>query len=33
LLLGHLELAVQGVMIEENDDHIMEEVHLFDKWL
>jgi hypothetical protein len=30
MLLDHLELAVQGVIIEENDDHIMEEVHLFD---
>ncbi|KAK2684765.1 hypothetical protein QWA68_016289 [Fusarium oxysporum] len=30
ILLDHLELAVQGVIIEENDDHIMEEVHLFD---
>ncbi|KAI8417250.1 hypothetical protein FOFC_03563 [Fusarium oxysporum] len=30
MLLDHLELAVQGVLIEENDDHVMEEVHLFD---
>lgn len=30
MLLDHLELAVQGVIIEENDDQIMEEVHLFD---
>ncbi|KAL9561335.1 hypothetical protein ACKAV7_014690 [Fusarium commune] len=29
-LLDHLELAVKGVLIEENDDHVMEEVHLFD---
>jgi hypothetical protein len=30
MLLDHLELAVQGVVIEENDDQTMEEVHLFD---
>lgn len=30
MLLDHLELAIQGVIIEENDDQIMEEVHLFD---
>ncbi|TWU70987.1 hypothetical protein ED733_000569 [Metarhizium rileyi] len=30
MLLDHLDLAVQGVIIEENDDQIMEEVHLFD---
>ena len=30
MLLDHLELAVQGVVIEENDDQIMEEVRLFD---
>lgn len=30
MLLDHLELAVQGVIIEENDDQMMEEVHLFD---
>jgi hypothetical protein len=30
MLLDHLELAVQGVIIEENDDQIMEEVQLFD---
>ncbi|RKK90483.1 hypothetical protein BFJ68_g16436 [Fusarium oxysporum] len=29
MLLDHLELAVQGVMIEENEDQIMEEVQLF----
>ncbi|KAK9446351.1 Ribonuclease H-like protein [Metarhizium brunneum] len=29
MLLDHLELAVQGVIIEENDDQIMEEVQLF----
>ncbi|KAG4275825.1 hypothetical protein FPRO04_14334 [Fusarium proliferatum] len=29
MLLDHLELAVQGVMIEENKDQIMEEVQLF----
>jgi hypothetical protein len=30
MLLDHLELAVQGVIIEENDDQIMEEIHLFE---
>ncbi|EXU94971.1 hAT family dimerization domain protein [Metarhizium robertsii] len=30
MLLDHLELAVQGVIIEENDDQIMEDVQLFD---
>ncbi|OAA37390.1 hypothetical protein NOR_07089 [Metarhizium rileyi] len=30
MLLDHLDLAVQGVIIGENDDQIMEEVHLFD---
>ncbi|RFN43384.1 ribonuclease h-like protein [Fusarium flagelliforme] len=30
MLLDHLELAVQGVLLEENDNHVMEEVHLFD---
>ncbi|KAG7404332.1 putative AC transposase [Fusarium oxysporum f. sp. rapae] len=30
MLLDHLELVAQGVLIEENDDHVMEEVHLFD---
>ncbi|EFZ03855.2 hAT family dimerization domain protein [Metarhizium robertsii] len=30
MLLDHLELAVQGVVIEENDDQVMEEIHLFD---
>ncbi|OBS15528.1 hypothetical protein FPOA_13652 [Fusarium poae] len=29
MLLDHLELAVQRVMIEENEDQIMEEVQLF----
>lgn len=29
-LLDHLELVVQGVVIEQNDDQMMEEVHLFD---
>lgn len=29
MLLDHLELAVQGVIIEENDAQVMEEVHLF----
>jgi hypothetical protein len=30
MLLDHLELAVQGVIIEENKDQVMEEIHLFD---
>lgn len=30
MLLDHLELAIQGVVIEENHDRMMEEVHLFD---
>lgn len=30
MLLDHLELAVQGVIIEENDDQTMKEVQLFD---
>jgi hypothetical protein len=30
MLLDHLELAVQGVVIEENDDQMMEEIQLFD---
>ncbi|OAQ58230.1 ribonuclease H-like protein [Pochonia chlamydosporia 170] len=30
MVLDHLEWAIQGVIIEENDDHMMEEVHLFD---
>ncbi|KID81619.1 Ribonuclease H-like protein [Metarhizium guizhouense ARSEF 977] len=30
MLLDHLELVIQGVVIEENDDQMMEEVHLFD---
>jgi hypothetical protein len=30
MLLDHLELAVQGIIIEENEDQIMEEVHLFE---
>lgn len=29
MLLDHLELAVEGVIIEENDAQVMEEVHLF----
>ncbi|KAM4063985.1 ribonuclease H-like protein [Hirsutella rhossiliensis] len=29
MLLDHLELAVQGVIIEENEDQTMKEVHLF----
>lgn len=30
MLLDHLELAVQGVIIEENEDKVMQEVHFFD---
>ena len=30
ILFDHLELAVEGVIIEENDDQITEEVHLFE---
>jgi hypothetical protein len=30
MLLDHLELAIQGVIIEENNDRTMEEVRLFD---
>ena len=30
MLLDNLELVVQGVIIEENDDQIMEAVHLFE---
>lgn len=30
MLLDYLELAVQVVVIEENDDQMMEEIHLFD---
>lgn len=30
MLLDHLELTVQGIIIEENEDQIMEEVHLFE---
>jgi hypothetical protein len=30
MLLDHLELAVQGVLIEENEHQVMEEIRLFD---
>ncbi|OAQ57268.1 ribonuclease H-like protein [Purpureocillium lilacinum] len=30
MLLDHLELAVQGVIIEENEHQVMEEIQLFD---
>lgn len=30
MLLDHLELAIQGTIIEENEDRTMKEVHLFD---
>ncbi len=29
MLLEHLELAIQGVLIEENENQVMEEVQLF----